>query len=100
MLMSNEPGYYRTGAYGIRIENLVLVVAAAPVAGAEKELNAFETLTLAPIDRRLVAPALLTGEEIRWLDDYHAGVAATLAPLVDADTQAWLAAATRPLGAG
>jgi Xaa-Pro aminopeptidase len=98
MILSNEPGYYRTGAYGIRIENLVLVVAAPPVAGAEKELNAFETLTLAPIDRRLVEPALLTNDERRWLDDYHARVAATLAPLVDAETRAWLEAATRPLG--
>ena len=58
MILSNEPGYYKTGAYGIRIENLVLVVEAAPpVAGAEKPLNAFETITLAPIDLRLVAPA-------------------------------------------
>jgi Xaa-Pro aminopeptidase len=97
MILSNEPGYYRTGAYGIRIENLVLVVAAPPVAGAEKELDAFEALTLAPIDGRLVAPALLAPEEVRWLDDYHARVAATLAPLVDAQTRAWLTAATRPL---
>jgi Xaa-Pro aminopeptidase len=98
MILSNEPGYYRSGAYGIRIENLVLVVAAPPAAGGEKELNAFETLTLAPIDRRLVDPSLLTNEERRWLDDYHARVAAILAPLVDAETRAWLAAATRPLG--
>jgi Xaa-Pro aminopeptidase len=97
MILSNEPGYYRTGAYGIRIENLVLVVPAPPVAGAEKELNAFETLTLAPVDRRLVTPALLAPEELHWLDDYHALVAATLAPLVDAETRAWLTAATRPL---
>jgi Xaa-Pro aminopeptidase len=98
MILSNEPGYYRTGVYGIRIENLVLVAAAPPVAGGEKELNAFETLTLAPIDRRLVEAALLTNDERRWLEDYHARVTATLAPLVDADTRAWLAAATRPLG--
>ncbi len=97
MIISNEPGYYLTNAYGIRIENLVLVVSAPPVAGAEKDLNAFETLTLAPIDRRLVLPALLTNEERRWLDAYHARVAATLTPLVDADTRAWLAAATQPL---
>jgi Xaa-Pro aminopeptidase len=97
MILSNEPGYYRTGAYGIRIENLVLVVAAPPVAGAEKDLNAFETLTFAPIDRRLVVPALLTHEERRWLNDYHARVAATVTPLVDDDTRAWLEAATRPL---
>ena len=98
MILSNEPGYYRTGAYGIRIENLVLVIAASPLAGAEKDLDTFETLTLAPIDRRLVLPALLTNEERRWLDDYHARVAATLAPLVDDDTRTWLAAATHPLG--
>jgi Xaa-Pro aminopeptidase len=97
MILSNEPGYYKTGAYGIRIENLVLVTGAAPVPGAEKPLNAFETLTLAPIDRRLIAPELLTDEEANWLDDYHARVAQTLAPHVDAGTGAWLAAATRPL---
>ncbi|HML14560.1 MAG TPA: aminopeptidase P family protein [Xanthobacteraceae bacterium] len=97
MILSNEPGYYRPGAYGIRVENLMLVVAAPPMAGGEKELNAFETLTLAPIDRRLVEPALLTNDERRWLDDYQARVAAALAPLVDADTRTWLAAATGPL---
>ena len=64
MILSNEPGYYRTGAYGIRIENLVLVTEAAPVADAEKPLNAFETLTLAPIDRRLIEPAMMSAEEI------------------------------------
>src|SRR5205814_6906737 len=74
MILSNEPGYYRTGAYGIRIENLVLVVEAPPVAGAEKPLNAFETLTLAPIDTRLVEPAMMTADEIAWLDAYHARV--------------------------
>ena len=98
MILSNEPGYYRAGAYGIRIENLVLAIAAPAVAGGEKELNTFETLTLAPIDRRLVEPALLTNDERRWLDDYHARTVATLAPLVDADTRAWLEAAARPLG--
>ncbi|PWB62150.1 MAG: X-Pro aminopeptidase, partial [Bradyrhizobiaceae bacterium] len=97
MILSNEPGYYKTGAYGIRIENLVLVAEAAPVAGAEKPLDAFETLTLAPIDRRLVAPGLLTADERAWLDAYHARVAETLSPLVEPATRAWLAAATRPL---
>jgi len=97
MILSNEPGYYKTGHYGIRIENLVLVVEAAPMPNAEKPLNAFETLTLAPIDRRLVLPELLTAEEIAWLERYHARVAETLSPLVDAETRAWLAAATRPL---
>jgi Xaa-Pro aminopeptidase len=98
MILSNEPGYYRAGAYGIRIENLILVTEAAPVAGAEKPLNAFETLTLAPIDRRLVEPALMTADETAWLDAYHARVRETLAPLLDAPTRAWLIAATAPLG--
>ena len=98
MILSNEPGYYKSGAYGIRIENLVLVVRAAPVAGAEKPLNAFETLTLAPIDRRLIVAEMLTAEETAWLDAYHARVLETLSPLVDSDTRTWLAAAARPLG--
>ena len=90
MILSNEPGYYRAGAYGIRIENLVLVTEAKPVAGAEKPLNAFETLTLAPIERRLIEPALLTHEEAAWLDAYHARVRKTFAPIVDARTREWL----------
>jgi Xaa-Pro aminopeptidase len=98
MILSNEPGYYKAGHYGIRIENLVLVIEAAPVRGAEKPLNAFATLTLAPIDRRLVDPALMTDDEIGWLDAYHARVLETLAPLVDGETRAWLGAATRPCG--
>jgi len=99
MILSNEPGYYKTGAYGIRIENLVLVTEAAAVVGAEKPLNTFETLTLAPIDRRLIEPRLLTADEIAWLDGYHARVREALSPLVDAETQAWLRSATRPLTA-
>jgi Xaa-Pro aminopeptidase len=98
MILSNEPGYYKAGAYGIRIENLVLVVAAAPVPGGEKPLNAFETLTLAPIDRRLIVPELLTPDETAWLDRYHARVVEALSPLLDADSRAWLTAAARPLG--
>ena len=97
MILSNEPGYYKTGAYGIRIENLVLVTEAPAPAGAEKPLNAFETLTLAPIDHRLIEPRLLTVEEIAWLDAYHARVRDTLGPLVDAETRAWLEQATRAL---
>ena len=98
MILSNEPGYYKTGAYGIRIENLVLVVGAAAVPGAEKPLYAFETLTLAPIDRRLIVAEMLTPEEALWLDRYHARVFEALSPLLDADSRAWLTAATRPLG--
>ena len=97
MILSNEPGYYKAGAYGIRTENLVLVREGPAVAGGEKPLNAFETLTLAPIDHRLVQPALMTADEVAWLDAYHARVRETLLPLVDADTQAWLQEATRPL---
>jgi Xaa-Pro aminopeptidase len=96
MILSNEPGYYRTGAYGIRIENLILVTESAPVTGAEKPLNAFETLTLAPIDTRLVDPAMLDAEEAGWLDAYHARVRETLNPLLDTATRAWLLAATIP----
>ena len=97
MILSNEPGYYKADAYGIRIENLVLVTEGPAVAGAEKPLNAFETLTLAPIDRRLVQPALMTDDEIAWLDAYHARVRDALSPLVDDETKTWLEAATQPL---
>ena len=98
MILSNEPGYYRTGAYGIRIENLILVTEAPLVIGAEKPLNAFETLTLAPIDTRLVDPALLTADELAWLNAYHARVRDTLAASLDVATRAWLITATAPLG--
>ncbi len=74
-----------------------MLVAETAVGGAEKPVNAFETLTLAPIDRRLIDPALMTADEIAWLDAYHARVARTLTPLVSADTLPWLEAATRPL---
>jgi Xaa-Pro aminopeptidase len=97
MILSNEPGYYKTGAYGIRTENLILVVPASAPAGAEKKLLAFETLTLAPIDRRLVDPRLLAQEEREWLDGYHADVRRRLAPELDAATRDWLDAATAPL---
>ena len=97
MILSNEPGYYKTDAYGIRIENLVLVDEAPRVEGAEKTLSAFETLTLAPIDRRLIEPSLLTRDEITWLDHYHARVRETLTPACDSRTSGWLADATRPL---
>src|ERR1043166_8435249 len=90
MILSNEPGYYKAGAYGIRLENLVLVIE-AKIDGAEKDMNAFETLTLAPFDRRLIEPALMTVDEIAWVDSYHGRVAATLAPLVAAETRPWLA---------
>jgi Xaa-Pro aminopeptidase len=76
MILSNEPGYYKTGAYGIRIENLVAVTQSPPREGDEREMLAFETLTLAPIDRRLVERVLLSDDEAAWLDGYHARVRA------------------------
>jgi Xaa-Pro aminopeptidase len=96
MILSNEPGYYKTDGYGIRIENLELVTA-AEVANAEKPMNAFETLTLAPIDRRLIEVAMLTGAELDWLNAYHARVRAEVRPQLDEATQAWLDQATAPL---
>ncbi|WP_119459098.1 M24 family metallopeptidase [Rhodospirillaceae bacterium SYSU D60014] len=99
MIVSNEPGYYKTGAYGIRIENLVTVVPAegAEVDAGERPTLGFETLTLAPIDRTLIEPALLSPAEVAWLDAYHRRVRETLTPLVDEATAAWLVEVTRPL---
>jgi len=97
MIVSNEPGYYKTGAYGIRIENLVTVIELARPPGAERDLLGFETLTLCPIDRALVDTSLLAPAEIAWLDAYHARVREVIAPLVDGPTRAWLEGATRPL---
>ncbi len=94
MIISNEPGYYKTGAYGIRIENLVLVTPPADVPGGERPMHGFETLTLVPIDRRLVEPRLLTPAETAWLDAYHARVRDTISPHLSPEDQAWLAAAT------
>ena len=96
MVVSNEPGYYKTGAYGIRIENLVAVTESG---GGDGSFLGFETLTLAPIERALIEPAMLTADERAWLDAYHARVAETLAPLLadDAATLAWLRGATAPL---
>jgi Xaa-Pro aminopeptidase len=96
MIVSNEPGYYKTGAYGIRIENLV-AVRELPADGAERPLLEFETLTLAPIDRALIEPKLLSGDELAWLNSYHARVRDAIAPLVDSRTSEWLAGATKPI---
>ena len=96
MILSNEPGYYKTDAYGIRIENLELVVA-KEVAGAEKPLNAFEALTLAPIDRRLIDVGMLGRDELGWLNDYHARVRHEVRPQLDEPTAAWLDQATAAL---
>jgi len=96
MILSNEPGYYKTGAYGIRIENLVLVEERA-IAGAEKEMLGFETLTFAPIDRALIDTGLLSAEERGWVDSYHGRVLEIVGPQLDGDALAWLKAACAPL---
>jgi Xaa-Pro aminopeptidase len=96
MILSNEPGYYKTGAYGIRIENLVLVQEDQRD-DDERDMLAFETLTLAPIDRALIEPSLLSADELAWLNAYHARVAQTLAPLLPEDSRAWMLEQTRAL---
>ncbi|MFN0264281.1 aminopeptidase P family protein [Tepidamorphus sp. 3E244] len=97
MILSNEPGYYREGAFGIRLENLILVREADEVPGAERTLYDFETLTFTPFDRRLIDTALLSEDEIGWIDEYHATTREMFAgDLDDADRQ-WLEAATAPL---
>jgi Xaa-Pro aminopeptidase len=96
MILSNEPGFYAAGEYGIRLENLLLVVP-ADLPQASRPFLAFETLTLAPFDRALIEPALLTAAERAWLDAYHARVLAEVAPQLDAATAAWLEAACAPL---
>ena len=98
MILSNEPGYYRPGSFGIRIENLIHVLPAAPVEGGNMPMRGFATLTFCPIDRRLVVPALLTGEELDWLNAYHAEVREKIAPLLDSEaTRDWLERATAPI---
>jgi Xaa-Pro aminopeptidase len=96
MILSNEPGYYKQGAYGIRVENLVLVVP-VEVEGAEKKLLGFETLTFAPIDRNLIDRSLLTVEERAWVDEYHARVLEVVGPQLDGEALAWAQAACTPL---
>jgi Xaa-Pro aminopeptidase len=96
MIISNEPGYYKTGEYGIRIENLVLVEP-REVAGAEKPLLGFRTLTLAPIDRNVIDVAMLTADEKAWLDAYHARVLAEIGPLVPGEVATWLKEVCAPI---
>ena len=96
MILSNEPGYYKGGEYGIRIENLVLTVK-REIEGGEGEWLGFEPLTFVPIDRTLVDRALLTDDEIAWWNDYHAKTRAILAPQLEGEVLAWLEEACRPL---
>ena len=96
MILSNEPGYYREGAFGIRLENLIVVRKVESVDG--RDMLGFETLTLAPLDRRLIEPGLLSRDEIIWLDAYHARVWDEISSLVEGEVRDWLYLATRPLG--
>ena len=97
MILSNEPGYYKPGAYGIRIENLVTVTEAQPLEGQDREMLCFETLTLCPYDRRLIVTGMLSEEERSWVDSYHASVFKTLSPQMPEEDQAWLKEMTASL---
>ena len=97
MIVSDEPGFYLAGEYGIRIENLIVVLPGKKVHGSDREFLAFETLTLVPYDRMLIDSELLTSREREWVNAYHARVRATHMPLVDPDTASWLDMATVPL---
>ncbi|WP_181707313.1 aminopeptidase P family protein [Chthonobacter rhizosphaerae] len=97
MILSNEPGFYKEGAFGIRIENLIVVTEPTPVEGGDRPMMGFETITFAPIDRRLIEPSLLSAEERAWLDAYHQAVRETVAPHLDDADRAFLIEATEPL---
>jgi Xaa-Pro aminopeptidase len=99
MIVSNEPGYYKKGAYGIRIENLLLVTEPEKVPGGEREAMSFETLTLVPIDRRLVVPGMLSAAELAWLNAYHARVREEICPELGPEDRAWLEQATAAIPA-
>lgn len=98
MILSNEPGYYRPGAFGIRIENLVHVTEETTIPGGDTAMRGFETLTFCPIDQRLIVQQLLTAEEVAWLDAYHAQTREKLLPLIESENvRNWLISATKPL---
>ncbi|MDP5052619.1 MAG: M24 family metallopeptidase C-terminal domain-containing protein, partial [Congregibacter sp.] len=97
MILSNEPGYYRDGAFGIRCENLCVVREAQTTSG-ETPMLEFAALTLVPFDQRLIDAALLSPQELEWINNYHDRVAREIMDrLENPDDRAWLAAATRPL---
>lgn len=97
MIVSNEPGFYKTDAYGIRIENLMVVTEPTPVEDGERPMRGFETLTLAPIDLNLVDAQLLSDAELEWLNAYHARVRQAVGPKMSKEEKQWLETATRPL---
>ena len=96
MILSNEPGYYKPGEYGIRIENLVLVVE-KDVPGGDKEVLGFETLTFVPIDKRLIDASMLSDRELDWLNDYHAEVLKLIGPQLQGEDKGWLERQCSPL---
>jgi Xaa-Pro aminopeptidase len=99
MILSNEPGYYRNGAFGIRIENLIVVKAGEAVEGGDPQRNllSFETITFAPLDRALIVTSLLSQDERAWIDDYHAQTLAKIGPRLDGAALDWLKGACAPL---
>ena len=97
MILSNEPGYYREGKYGIRLENLILVTPPEAIEGGEREMLGFATLTLVPFDRRLIEPKLLSPKELAWLNAYHAEVRRKIEKLLKSAERSWLRHATAPL---
>jgi Xaa-Pro aminopeptidase len=97
MILSNEPGFYKQGEYGIRIENLLLVKEPADIKGGERPMMQFETLTFTPIDRNLIETKLLTREELQWLDAYHARVLKDVGSFMDSAALEWMEQACAPL---
>jgi Xaa-Pro aminopeptidase len=97
MIVSNEPGYYKEGGYGIRIENLQVVTAPAEIPGGERPMLGFETLTLAPIDRALIVKGMLDADDLAQLNAYHARVLAEIGPSVEPAVRAWLEEVCAPL---
>jgi Xaa-Pro aminopeptidase len=98
MILSNEPGYYREGSFGIRIENLLVVIDASALPGGDnRAMLSFETLTYVPFDRRLIDTGLLSDAERDWIDGYHADTLSLLAPRLDEATRDWLTKACAPL---
>ncbi|MCG8442010.1 MAG: M24 family metallopeptidase, partial [Caulobacterales bacterium] len=97
MIVSNEPGYYKEGAYGIRIENLQVVRAPEPIAGGERDMHSFEVLSLAPLDRALIVKQRLSKDERAWVDSYHARVLDEIGPRVPDEVASWLEERCAPL---
>jgi len=98
MILSNEPGYYREGAFGIRIENLIVVKTADPVTGGDdRPMLDFETLTFVPLDRRLIDLSVLSNDERAWIDAYHSDTLRKIGPRLEDAARDWLVAACKPL---